>query len=104
MPVWWGAKDLDLRTPAEVRGVVVKRRVCCVRRHGCARGVRSVVSGVVGDDRSSRRCSGVCSDMVGVWLCVMRRKSSGIDGQMGNVGGAERTGLFGGGFGRLIQV
>jgi hypothetical protein len=42
--------------------------------------------------------------MVGVWLCVKRRKSSGIDGQMGNVGGAERTGLFGGGFGRLIQV
>jgi hypothetical protein len=48
MPVWCGAKDLDLRTPAEERGEVVKRRVCCVRRHGWGRGVRREVSGAAG--------------------------------------------------------
>jgi hypothetical protein len=44
----------------------------------------------------------VCVATWWVCGCVCRReKSSGIDGQMGNVGGAECTGLFGGGFGRL---
>jgi hypothetical protein len=65
MPVWCGAKDLDLRTPAEERGEVVKRRVCCVRMHGCERG--ELVRRADGEGRSIRRCSGVCSDMVGVW-------------------------------------
>jgi hypothetical protein len=34
------------------------------------------------------------------WVCGVcrREKSSGIDGQMGNVGGAECTGLLGGGW------
>jgi hypothetical protein len=76
MPVWCGEKDLDLRTPAWRRGVVVKRRVevvvswrgHCWRR----REVRGVVEKVVGRDRSSRCCIGVFGGMVdvcGVWMC-----------------------------------
>jgi hypothetical protein len=78
MPVWCGAKDLDLRTPASVEEVVVKRRVevvvvgCWSRHCWRRRVVRGVVERVVVRDRSSRCCIGVCGGMVdvcGVWMC-----------------------------------
>jgi hypothetical protein len=59
--------------------------------------VRGVVERVVGRDRSSRCCIGVCGGMVDVVWRVDVLESSGIDEQMSNVGGAACTGLFGGG-------